>query len=116
MKKISISLIFLFIWIASCDEGQFVPTDEDCSVTPTYTDVMQGIVGEYCAYAGCHEVGFSFGDYTTYNGMVEDFATMKARVIEAQDMPPSYATGPKQLPLDTFRLFNCWINEGFPEN
>lgn len=121
MKKISIILLFLILWLG-CDDGSFVPTGMDCQETPTYDGIMKDLIDRNCSYTGCHTIGANIGDYTTYNGMRVHFAgSILDRVVNLVDdtvlgMPPDNAQGPKNLSEEDFMLFNCWISEEFPEN
>lgn len=124
MRKISfLGCFLLFIWI-SCTRDTFEPSGTDCDVAVSYDTNMREIVDEYCAYVGCHNGTPGVpGDYTSYQGMEIHFGgAIFGRVISNQGdpdigMPPNYATdGPIDLRPEDLMLFDCWINQEFPEN
>lgn len=97
----------------ACDNKTFVPSITDCSETPTYTGMMQDVVDRNCSYSGCHDVGaLDIGDYTSYLGLSEHFdSKIEDRVIVKQDMPLGVSMTEEDL-----KLFECWVQAGFPEN
>ena len=118
----TIILLSSFIWFA-CTKDSFEQKFESCIETPTYNTNMQAIVDTYCAYAECHNGSAGVpGDYRTYEGMRIHFgASILERVVTIREdavlgMPPARANGPTDLSEEDFKLFNCWINEEFPEN
>ena len=110
-------LLFLFIgvliWIG-CAKDMFVQEEFECDEVVTHQDLLP-IIENSCAYSGCHD-GQTEMDYTSYSAMETDFGEMKRRVIDLNDMPPGYATGPLELSEEELRLFSCWIEQDFPEN
>ena len=113
------SLIILY---TACAGDTVLPSDLTCNDTtgtPTqYSTNIEGLVRTYCAYSGCH-VGAPGvpGDYTTFSGMQQDLENgrIETEVFSLQTMPPANASGPKMLSSEDFDLFNCWIENGFPE-
>lgn len=125
MRKILIAVFLssVVIWL-SCTKDSFVQTVENCDEIPTYNTNMVALVDTYCAYSGCHDGSSAPGDYTSFTGMQRSGhfeSEFNDRVVSKREdpnsgMPPDYATGPLDLSEEDFKLFNCWINEGFPEN
>lgn len=105
---------------ASCDNAVLpeVPEPEFCDTLETsYNLNIRPIVETYCSYSGCHD-GSSPGVYLTYNGMLPNLNSgeITERVLIARDMPPDYANeGLRTLPEQEFGIFECWVNEGYPE-
>ena len=125
MRKISfLGCLLVFVWI-SCTRDCFTPSGTDCDVAVSYETNMKDIVDRYCAYSGCHNGGTPGvpGDYTSYQGMEIHFdGPIFNRVVTNQadpnvGMPPDYAVdGPIDFTPEDFMLFNCWIDQEFPEN
>lgn len=123
MKKLAIlCLVAVCFWLA-CTNDTFEFTGVDCNEAVTYDGRMQEIIDTNCAYSGCHDGANAPGDYTDYSGLSVHFGgEIFSRVVErVQDtvlgMPPNYAEGgPKDLSEEDFMLFNCWIDQEFPEN
>lgn len=100
------------------DQIEPAPPAEFCeTVAVTYTDQIEPIITRNCSYPGCHASGFSSGDYSSYEAMLPalDRGRIRRRVIESGDMPPTYATGPKELTEEEFELFSCWLAQGHPQ-
>ena len=121
LRKIPILIIFLIALIYACDDGSFVPSGQDCDETPNYTEDIKDLVTRSCAYADCHTIGASIGDYSTYDGMSVHFTSnlIEDRINNPDPdtgMPPDYAQGPIDLSEEELQLMNCWIAEGYPEN
>lgn len=118
----SFLLIGVFTFsIPACTSDQLDPiaAPEICdTLVPTYDQQMIFLVETTCAYEGCHSSGFSSGDYSSYADMLPNLDDGKIfdRVVASRDMPPSYADGPKTLTEEEIELFNCWIENGYPEN
>ena len=101
--------------------------DEDCvNYNATYNGDIKAIIDFNCAHSGCHVTGGGApGDFTTYNGMSNDFNdsgireyVVALRNDEENGMPPNWDTndGPKDLTEEEFKIMECWINSGYPEN
>jgi len=118
MQKISILLVFLsfMIWL-SCSRD--VAPEITCEGVATYELNMKMIVETNCVYSGCHDGGSGvngvFFDYEGLKPFLDD-GGFEGRVVSKQDMPPSYATGPKELTPEELDLVVCWIAEGYPQN
>lgn len=120
-----VSFLILAIAIASCKHDPIitepVPFCEQAS--PTYVDSIKTIIDLSCSYAGCHASGAGIGDFTNYSGMLSrlDNGKIKERVIDMKEdaalgMPPNYATaGPIDLTVEQLELFQCWLDNGYPE-
>ncbi len=114
----------LAIAVVSCKHDPIIPDPIPfCEqASPTYLDSIKAIVDLSCSYTGCHSAGAGIGDFTTYNGMLSrlDNGKIEERVIDMKDdatigMPPSYASGPKDLTDEQIELFKCWFESGYPE-
>ena len=109
MQKISILLSFLLVigLIISCTKD--VAPEITCEGAASYDMNIKAIIDTNCAYEGCHNGGLSApGVYLDYEGVKVDLDNGKfeTRVVNTQDMPPSYALGPKTLTQE----------EDYPEN
>lgn len=111
----------LLLSIPACTTDQLAPIEAPAicdTLVPTYDQQMIFLVETTCAYEGCHSSGFSSGDYSSYENMLTNLEDGQIfdRVIASRDMPPSYADGPKILTDEEIDLFNCWLENGYPEN
>ena len=108
----------LFTLVSSCSYDKLEAL-AICDVEqPTYTTHIKAILDSSCAYAGCHDGagGIGPGDYTFFGGAQADGPQFRNRVIDLQNMPPSYAiNGPTSLTQTELDLIDCWITAGFPE-
>ncbi|MFK7772939.1 MAG: hypothetical protein AB8F94_12410 [Saprospiraceae bacterium] len=112
-------LFFLFIAgliaVASCkkDDDDGGDGGLDCD-TVKFSTTIAAILENSCTTSGCHDVASINGDYTTYAG-IETFAkngTLELEVITEMTMPK--AGDPlTQTQLDQFQ---CWIDDGAPDN
>ena len=119
MQKISVLLSFLLVIgiLFSCTRDQ--APEITCEGVASYDMNIKAIIDTNCAYEGCHNNGFSApGIYLSYEGLKTDLDNGKfeSRVINIQDMPPSYALGPTMLTQDELDLIICWMEEDYPEN
>ena len=102
------------------------PDDECVNYDATYAGEIKQIVDINCAHSGCHNTGGGApGDYTTYEGMssyMNDAGIRESVIVLRNDpehgMPPNWDTneGPKDLTDEEFKIMQCWINAGYPEN
>ena len=116
--------VLCFVCIAllpvSCDNDRLPEVEEPefCdTLEVSYQLNIRPIVETYCAYSGCHD-GSSPGVYLTYEGMLPNLNSgdVRERSINARDMPPSYANaGLEELPAEEFEMFQCWLEQGYPE-
>lgn len=101
--------------------------DADCvNYDATYDGEVKTIIDVNCAHSGCHiSGGGSPGVFTTYAGMASYFndGGIREFVVSLRNdpengMPPNWATndGPKDLTEEEFKILQCWINAGYPEN
>ncbi len=85
----------------------------DCN-TVKFSTTIAPILQNSCTTSGCHSVGSVNGDYTTYAGLeaVAKDGTMETQVIIDKTMPK--AGDPlSQTQLDQFQ---CWLDDGAPNN
>lgn len=117
-----------FLWIAflmstgiltySCSNDKLEPVDrpEACDdLQATFVKDLQPIIEGNCATAGCHASGSTFGDYSTYDNMLDNLnsGAIMQRSIEFSDMPPA---GSPPLTEDEKLLLECWLLDGHPRN
>ena len=116
MKKTvlaSVLIIFIFSFLENCKKDDL--KNLDCSkVSATYSGSIKPLVTSQCATSnGCHGVGSSRGDYTTYSGLkaAADNGSLENKTINDKSMPPSGA-----LSLDDRKKIKCWLNNSSPNN
>lgn len=113
----------------ACNSDKLVEPkpDADCvNYDATYDGEVKAIIDFSCAHTGCHLTGGDApGDFQTYNGMsdyMNDAGIREYVVVSRNDpengMPPNWDTneGPKDLSDEEFKIIECWINAGYPEN
>ncbi len=91
------------------------------TISPTYTSDIKAIVDASCAYSGCHNQGAH--NYDSFAGMLPSLndGQIRNRVLVMREdttlgMPPNYAiNGVKDLTDAEIALFECWLDDGFPE-
>ena len=114
-----ILLLPLILFYSACSFDT-LPEPEGCDlVDATYDDGMQEIVDRYCSYPGCHNQGSSWGDFTTYEGMIGllESGKIRERAIDNRDMPNGDAIDSLQeLSVADYELLRCWIENGYPRN
>lgn len=103
------------------DKGELteeVSQDYCDSLQATYDDTVKTLIDLNCAVAGCHVSGFQNGDFSSYSSMsafgvlTTDAGGIQARAIDENpsSMPPG-----NPLPDSVKAIFQCWINDGFPQ-
>mgnify|MGYP000037859248 CR=1 FL=1 len=119
MQKISIIITFfiVFILVLSCTRDS--APEITCEGAASYDTNIKPIIDTNCSYSNCHD-GTETGVFLDYAG-IETYVNsnpgkFEDRVVNAADMPPSYALGPKMLAQDELDLIICWIEEDYPEN
>ncbi len=87
------------------------------TLMPTYAQDIKPIIDINCSYPGCHDAGASIGDFTHYSSMKSrlEGGQFETRVLLIKDMPPPYASGPKELSPEELDLLECWLQDGYPE-
>lgn len=118
--KFILPFLLLVFFCSSCTNDQLpAPSLSDCDAVVTYTTDIQAIVENSCAYEGCHISGFGSGDFSSFEGMQGSInsGSFEKRVVEQQDMPPTYAPEgkPKELTTEELELVKCWIENGYQE-
>jgi len=120
---IAITLGVLVLGLHSCKKDSADPIDTVSCENPeivSYSADIVPLLDSSCAYSGCHTAGFTSGDFTAYEGVAEKAmgGSLLARVVNVQDMPPTYApeNKPQELSTCDIELFNSWIEAGFPDN
>lgn len=81
-----------------------------------FVDVVQPIIATNCAIEeACHSGDNSWGNFTTYSGIVEKIETgaFVSRVAGGT-MPPDYTDGPYPLDTCSRQILLLWIEQGFP--
>jgi hypothetical protein len=116
-QRFQIILFFTSLLIISCAKDKLDPNIDVCTEEITYNQQIRSIINTSCAYIGCHDGSSAPGNYTNFRAMqpaLDDIDFMR-RVVETQDMPPSYAIGPTTLSIEELILMRCWIQGGFKE-
>ena len=120
LLPLSILLVSCFLTIMACEKDDDTSTSGiDCSGSnPSYTMDIKPIIDNTCALSGCHVTGFVQGDFTTYDGLKTraDSGALLERVVTKKEMPPANSAGPVELTESQIKLFNCWIEDGAPNN
>ena len=114
MKKFkfaALTLVLGIFIIASCKDDE-VPSD-DCTDVK-YSTVLAPLIESKCAVASCHDAGSLNGDYTTYALMKAnlDSGKVRTRVIDEKTMPSGNVT----LTDAQLAQFECWLDDGHPNN
>jgi hypothetical protein len=95
----------------------------------TYTNLVQDIIDNSCAYTGCHLAGSSSGatgDFSSYGGIAPylESGSFRDRVVSQMDdpvsgMPPDATAYPESqkdtLTEEEFTIIQCWLSFGYPE-
>jgi hypothetical protein len=117
MQRFHFMLLFASIWVISCSDDKLDPNTDVCTEEISYTQEIRSIINTSCAYIGCHDGSSAPGNYTSFQAMqpVLTDSDFMRRVIESQDMPPSYSMGPTSLSQEDLILMRCWILGGFQE-
>ena len=120
----SVLLFIISLFVSSCSQDS-LPAPEP-PIEPEFCDTLQAtydadvklIIDNSCAYSGCHASSAVIGDFTTYANLKEDLDNGKFtnRALELKDMPPTYATGPKELSAEELEILQCWMDDAYPEN
>ena len=114
MKKTRILMIMFFaiLIVAGACKDKDSDNDLDCS-TVTFSADIAPIIASKCATTGCHNSGSVVGDYTTYDGLKDKAqnGVMEQEVITDKTMPQSGS-----LSQDELDKFQCWFDDGAPNN
>lgn len=79
----------------------------------TYSGKVKAIIAAECAVPGCHESGFSNGDFTSYTTLQPylDNGKFNSKVFVTGSMPPGGFS--KAATKDTLK---CWYDKGHLNN
>lgn len=110
----------IFSSIQACTYAKQPPIEPNMAcdtLMPTYVDGVKPIIDANCSYPGCHAAGYQSGDFTNYSSMKSrlDGGQFQLRTLQIKDMPPSYASGPKELTPEELAILECWLQNGYPE-
>lgn len=102
-----LGLIYILV---SCTQDK-VPPREKCTEEVTY-DEIKFLIDRKCASSGCHDGSSGYGDYRTYADMKTEIAngSIESEVILKGTMPQEDTLSEME-----FRLFQCWIDNGYIE-
>ena len=102
----------------SCSKDKLPEMQNNCTEEVTYQQIKP-IIGNSCAYTGCHVSGFAFGSHLSYVTLEPqlDNGLFHKKVIAERSMPPSNAPSgrPKSLTIEEITLLACWAESGYPE-
>lgn len=106
--------------------GEVNPCD---TVTADWSGSVISIIRMNCANNsfnpdqnfGCHGAGTpgaqgSFEDYSRVKGLVDAGRIQERALVDNNEMPPAYSTGPKALSDCDKTIIQNWIDAGAPEN
>jgi len=116
MKIKVIFIVFTICTIVfSCTKDQAAADDCDPITANFLTDIAPIIETKCSADQGCHNAGSLFGDFTSYNNMLEDLnnGKIELRALDQKTMPPD---GIEPLTENEVELLSNWICNGYPEN
>ena len=118
-KLVLIVLSVVVISLTGCDNkiGKLIPITPPLVVNPAdtikFNKHIKPIINNNCAIPGCHQLGFSNGDYTTYAGLNAKIVRgkFKIRVFDANPgpMPPQ-----GKLPQPQLDSIQNWLDRGAP--
>lgn len=114
MRYLLLFISFAII-IISCNKDvlpiKVTPVTLCDTVNSDYTTDISPLINNSCNLSGCHGMGSSNGDFTTYNGVKAkvNSGAFENRVITIKDMPPG------GLPDSSFYKLKCWIERGAPQ-
>ncbi len=120
MKKKIILFSSIAFFLITCTKvkgpvpNPLTASASDCDSAYWYNGIIGPIIIANCtSNAGCHGVGGSSLDYTTYAGVKHDVdnGTFKNRVLIVKDMPKVPGTPLSAAQLDRI---NCWLMHGAP--
>lgn len=96
--------------LISCTTDK-VPPREKCTDEVTYRQI-KFLIDRKCASSGCHDGSSGYGDYRTYAEMKAQIAngSIEEEVIQKGTMPQEDTLSDME-----FRLFQCWIDNGYLE-
>lgn len=115
-------LALLLIGLTGClvDKGELVEevSENYCdTLQATYVDTMKTLIDTRCATVGCHSAQASIGDFTTFANMQTAGVLSESQIGNrvtttdiSQVMPPG-----NPLPDSIKQVFQCWVNDGFPQ-
>lgn len=80
----------------------------DCSGV-TFSGTIQPLAASKCALSGCH--GGSFDSYANLSAIADNGSLLR-EVVTTENMP----TGNINMSCEERAQFECWINDGAPNN
>lgn len=118
IRHIFLAAGVLLLFFASCTKDKkpapVAPVASDCDSTKIlFCNEIKSIINSNCATSGCHISGGNGpGDFSTYSGIKEkaDNGTLRLRVLEMRNMPPS-----QPLSASDTTLISKWLSEGAKE-
>lgn len=119
MKPFVIFASVLCLGFISCTKDigpnpDLIPKTNLCD-TITFAKNIMPIFNNECATSGCHEAGFSYGNFTSYGDIkiAADAGLIKTRVIDGS---PSFMPTSGRLPDSQIDMIKCWLDAGAPNN
>lgn len=99
--------------LATCKKSKNETTQTTtCDGSITYTASAKAIIDKNCTSSGCHNVGSSRGDFTTYSGLKPYLTNGEfyKEVITTKDMPRG-----SSLSTDEYNALYCWSKNNYAE-
>lgn len=109
-------ILLLLIQLQACTADEIPePTtalEEACDTLPAaYNDAVKTVLENNCTLSGCHGSGALNGDFSSYGNLQGYEASIHARTVVQQNMPPSGSLSEEEL-----QILECWKAAGYPEN
>lgn len=118
MNKIYFAFLILIIFSCSRTEVPFGFNGE-CVSGITYTENVEEIINNSCAYVGCHLNNEAPGNFDTFSGLsgAIDNGEFFSRAVVVRDMPPSSVPDdrPRFLTDNEIAIITCWAENDYPE-
>lgn len=121
VSPLALSVVFIILTGCLADKGELVQevTQDYCdTLQATYTDTMKMLIDVHCASSfGCHGAQATNGDFTSYANMQATGMLSESKIglrVASNDMSLVMPPG-NPLPDSLKQVFQCWVNDGFPQ-
>lgn len=112
-KQLIFFLVLSLFALSSCRSDKLAePVVSNCAEPYNFEADVKPILQEYCATAGCHN-GSVFPSVLDYSVLSQSVTTGRfvREVLENRSMPPV-----RVLSEEEYKLIQCWVESGHPEN